>query len=476
VTVSPLNDLFANKLSVINIGAPVFKDELAAQGADVVQLDWRPPAGGRPELIAALDVLQDRPETETANAEAVTAIFTARPVLIDVALAALDAVPGMTPTTILHAGPPVTWDKMAGPMRGAVVGALIYEGLAADETAAGSLAASGKITFAPCHEHAAVGPMAGVVSASMPVWVIENATHGNRSYCTLNEGLGKVLRFGAFNAEVIDRLRWMRDELAPALKAALTVTGGIDLRTMIAQALHMGDECHNRNKAGTSLFIRTIAPGLAKAGLAPEAVARVLAFMHSNDHFFLNLSMPAAKAALDAAHGIEGSSVVTTMCRNGVEFGVRVSGCPGNAWFTGPAQMVQGLFFPGYTAADANPDLGDSAITETYGIGGFAMGGAPAIVQFVGGTPADALEYTGKMYEITLGENPSYSIPNLNFRGTPTAIDIRRVVAVGLLPVINTGMAHREAGIGQVGAGVVRPPRECFDKALLALAARVKGK
>ncbi len=473
---SPLNDLFANKLSVINIGAPVFKDELAAQGADVVQLDWRPPAGGRPELIAALDVLQDRPETETANAEAVTAIFTARPVLIDVALAALDAVPGMTPTTILHAGPPVTWDKMAGPMRGAVVGALIYEGLAADETAAGSLAASGKITFAPCHEHAAVGPMAGVVSASMPVWVIENATHGNRSYCTLNEGLGKVLRFGAFNAEVIDRLRWMRDELAPALKAALTVTGGIDLRTMIAQALHMGDECHNRNKAGTSLFIRTIAPGLAKAGLAPEAVARVLAFMHSNDHFFLNLSMPAAKAALDAAHGIEGSSVVTTMCRNGVEFGVRVSGCPGNAWFTGPAQMVQGLFFPGYTAADANPDLGDSAITETYGIGGFAMGGAPAIVQFVGGTPADALEYTGKMYEITLGENPSYSIPNLNFRGTPTAIDIRRVVAVGLLPVINTGMAHREAGIGQVGAGVVRPPRECFDKALLALAARVKGK
>ncbi len=472
---SPLNDLFASKLSIINIGAQVFKDELAAQGADVVQLDWRPPAGGRPELIAALDTLQDRPEIEAANAEAVTAIFTARPVLIDVALAALDAVPGMTPTTILHAGPPVAWDKMAGPMRGAVIGALIYEGLAADETEAGKLAASGKITFAPCHEHGAVGPMAGVVSASMPVWVIENATHGNRSYCTLNEGLGKVLRFGAFSPEVIDRLRWMRDELAPALKAALAVTGGIDLRTMIAQALHMGDECHNRNKAGTSLFIRTIAPGLAKAGLDHDIVARVLAFMHSNDHFFLNLSMPAAKAALDAAHGIEGSSVVTTMCRNGVEFGVRVSGCPGNTWFTGPAQMVQGLFFPGYTVADANPDLGDSAITETYGIGGFAMGGAPAIVQFVGGTPADALEYTGKMYEITLGENPSYTIPNLNFRGTPTAIDIRRVVATGLLPVINTGMAHREAGIGQVGAGIVRPPRECFDKALEALAARVKG-
>ncbi len=473
---SPINELFAKQLSVINIGAPVFKDDLAAQKVAVTQLDWRPPAGGRPELITALDCLEARPEIDAANAEAVTAILSARPVLTDVALSALEAIPGMTPTTILHAGPPIDWEAMAGPMRGAVIGALIYERLAADEQEAGRLATSGKITFAPCHEHCAVGPMTGIVSASMPVWVIENATHGNRSYCTLNEGLGKVLRFGAFSGEVIDRLRWMQGELAPALKAALAFTGAIDLRTMIAQALHMGDECHNRNKAGTSLLIRTIAPGLAKAGLAPEVVARVLAFMHSNDHFFLNLSMPAAKAALDAAHGIEGSSVVTTMCRNGVEFGVRVSGCPGNTWFTGPAQMVQGLFFPGYTVADANPDLGDSAITETYGIGGFAMGGAPAIVQFVGGTPADALEYTTKMYEITLAENTSYTIPNLNFRGTPTAIDIRRVVGAGLLPVINTGMAHREAGIGQVGAGIVRPPRECFDKALLALAQRVGKK
>jgi hypothetical protein len=470
-----INELFKRKLSVINIGAPIFRDDLADQEVPVTQLDWRPPAGGRPELIAALDVFGDRPETERANAAAVEAILAARPVLTDIALAALDAIPGMTPTTILHAGPPVRWEAMAGPMRGAVIGALIYEGLAADEAGAAALAASGGITFAPCHEHNAVGPMAGIVSASMPVWVVENATHGNRSYCTLNEGLGKVLRYGAFSGEVIDRLRWMKDELAPALKAALAHTGGIDLRTMIAQALHMGDECHNRNKAGTSLFIRTIAPGLAKAGLAPEVTVRVLAFMHANDHFFLNLSMPAAKAALDAAHGIEGSSVVTTMCRNGVEFGVRVSGCPGNAWFTGPAQLVQGLFFPGYGPADANPDIGDSAITETYGIGGFAMGGAPAIVQFVGGTPADALAYTTKMYEITLAENGSYTIPNLNFRGAPTAIDVRRVVATGLLPVINTGMAHREPGVGQVGAGVVRPPRECFDKALLALAERVKG-
>lgn len=469
-----IDELFKSKLTAINIGVPLFAADLAEQGIAAVPLNWRPPAGGRPELVAALAALENRPDIDAANARAVEAIVTARPVLTGVALTALDAIPGMTPATLLHAGPPVAWEAMAGPMRGAVIGALIYEGLAGDEDEAVRLAASGKITFAPCHEYGAVGPMAGIVSASMPVWVVENRTHGNKAFCTLNEGLGKVLRYGAYGPEVLTRLRWMRDELAPALKAALALTDGIDLRGMIVQALHMGDECHNRNKAGTSLLIRTLAPHLARAGLAPESLARVLEFIHSNDHFFLNLSMPAAKAALDAAHGIAGSTVVTTMARNGVEFGIRVSGCPGNTWFTGPAQMIEGLLFPGYTMADANPDIGDSAITETYGIGGFAMGGAPAIVQFVGGTVADALAYTGRMYEITLAENANYTIPNLGFRGAPTAIDVRKVIASGLLPVINTGMAHKLPGVGQVGAGIVHPPRECFDKALAALAEKTK--
>ena len=363
---------------------------------------------------------------------------------------------------------------MAGPMKGAVIGALLYEGLANDEAEAVKLAASGEIDYSPCHEHNAVGPMAGILSASMPVQVIENKTHGNYSFCTLNEGLGKVLRYGAYSAEVIERLKWMEKELAPALKAAIHLSGGIDLRMMIAQALHMGDECHNRNKAGTSLFIRAIAPYLAQSELPRDVLARVLAFIHSNDHFFLNLSMPACKAALDAAHGIEHSSMVTTMARNGVEFGIRVSGCPGNTWFTGPAQYIQGLFFPGFTQADANPDIGDSAITETCGIGGFAMGGAPAIVQFVGGTVSDAREFTQKMYEITLSENGNFTIPNLDFRGTATGIDIRKVAESGLLPIINTGMAHKDPGVGQVGAGLVRPPRECFEKAVRALSERMR--
>ncbi|HWR37913.1 MAG TPA: DUF1116 domain-containing protein [Patescibacteria group bacterium] len=468
-----IQELFGQKLAIINMGTDTFRQDMLDQGADVVQMDWRPPAGGNVELMNALDRLEaEEAVIQAANARALAAILSAQPVLVDVDTA-LKVVPGMTPQTILHAGPPIAWERMAGPMKGAVIGALLYEGLAADEAAAIALAASGRIRFAPCHEHSAVGPMAGIVSASMPVQILENKTHGNRSYCTLNEGLGKVLRYGAYSAEVIDRLRWIEKELGPALQAAVRLSGGIDVRSLISQALHMGDECHNRNKAGTSLFIRAIAPWLLKAELPRDTQVRVLEFIHSNDHFFLNLSMPACKAALDAAHGVEGSTVVTTMCRNGVEFGIRVSGCSGNTWFTGPAQMVQGLLFPGFTREDANPDIGDSAITETCGIGGFAMGGAPAIVQFVGGSVEDAVRYSQTMHEITLTENSNYSNPNLNFRGAATGIDVRKVVRTGILPVINTGMAHKEAGIGQVGAGIVHPPRECFDQALLALADRI---
>ena len=464
-------ELFSQKLSVINIGVEGFQQELAGRQTEAVQLDWRPPAGGDPVLANALEKLESLPEIDAANAKAVEIIMSARPVLVDIDTA-LAVVPGMTRNTLLHAGPPITWDRMAGPMKGAVLGALIYEGLAGNPEEAAKLAASGEIKFSPCHEHNSVGPMAGIVSASMPVQVIENKTHGNFSFCTLNEGLGKVLRFGSYNEEVIRRLKWIQEELGPALKKAVLLSGGIDIRSLIAQAVQMGDECHNRNKAGTSLFIRTIAPFLVRAELEREVQVRVLEFIHSNDHFFLNLSMPACKAALDAAHGIEHSTVVTTMCRNGVEFGIRVSGCPGNTWFTGPAQMIRGLMFPGFTMADANPDIGDSAITETCGIGGFAMGGAPAIVQFVGGTVDDAVAYSQKMHEITTAENPNYANPNLNFRGAATGIDVRKVVRTGILPVINTGMAHKDAGVGQVGAGIVNPPRECFEKALFALAGR----
>jgi hypothetical protein len=309
--------------------------------------------------------------------------------------------------------------------------------------------------------------MAGIVSPSMPVFIVENETMGNLSYSTQNEGLGRVLRYGAYGSDVIERLQWMKTTLYPALRATLRKTGPLDLRSLIAQALHMGDEAHNRNRAATSLLIRQIAPALVTS--ATKKVAQsILTFIDGNDHFFLNLSMAAIKAMLEPAEGIEGSSLVTVMTRNGTDFGIRVAGLPGQ-WFTAPAPLVDGLWLPGYTAEDANPDIGDSSITETGGVGGFAMAAAPAIVRFVGGTAALALQVTREMAEITAARHQSFTIPALDFQGTPLGIDVRKVMATGILPFINTGIAHKEPGIGMVGAGLVRAPRACFEQAFAAL-------
>ena len=403
---------------------------------------------------------------EAANKKVMEIILNGQPTLLDIGIAE-EVILGMAKKTIFHAGPPIKWGKMSGPLRGAVIGALIYEGLAVDEKEAIKLAASGEISYDPCHHHNTVGPMAGVVSASMPVWILQNKTYGNYSYCTLNEGLGKVLRYGAYSDEVIKRLKWMENLLAPLLKQALKLHGPIDLKIMITQALQMGDEGHNRNRAGTSLLIRELAPYIIQTKFSDKDKVEVLKFIDSNDHFFLNLTMPACKCTLDAAKGVEFSTIVTTMARNGTEFGIRVSGL-GERWFTGPAGIVDGLLFPGYTAEDANPDIGDSVIAETAGIGGFAMAAAPAIVQFVGGTAKDAVNLTLKMYEITAAENNIFKIPALDFRGTPTGIDIRKVVETGILPSINTGIAHKDPGVGQVGAGLVKPPINCFEDALQA--------
>lgn len=466
---SAINDLFSSKLGFINIGTPSFAEDLAAQGQDVINLKWQPPTIA-PALLEALDAFADDPEIETANKEAADRIMSSRPMLVGLA-PAIEVIPGMTENTILHAGPPVTWDTMCGPMQGAVMGALIYEGRASNEEEARALAASGEITFSPCHEHDAVGPMSGVVSPSMPVHIVENREFGNRAYCTVNEGLGKVLRFGAFDDSVIERLKWIETEFAPAMDAAVKQAGGIDTKVLIAQAVQMGDECHNRNKAATSLLFKDISRAMLKCDLPDDVVSRCLDFIADNEHYFLNLSMPSCKCSLDAAAGIEKSTVLTAMCRNGVEFGIRVSGL-GDAWFTAPAPMVDGLLFPGFTPEDANPDLGDSAITETMGIGGFAMGASPAIVQFVGGCVADAMAYTESMHTITVAENANFSLPPLNFRGTATGIDVLKVLETGTLPVINTGIAHKVAGIGQVGAGIVHPPVECFEKAFEAFNAK----
>ncbi|MEA2564521.1 MAG: hypothetical protein QOH06_6025 [Acidobacteriota bacterium] len=395
-----------------------------------------------------------------ANRTAVERMMSARPMLTGLAKA-LDVLPGMRENLILHAGPPIEWERMSGPLRGAVIGALIFEGLAKDEAEATALVERGEVDFEPCHHHSAVGPMAGVTSASMMVYVVDDSTHGGRSFSNLNEGYGKVLRYGAFSEEVIRKLRWMNGTMAPALVQA--IGDGIDLRALLAEALHMGDEGHNRNKAGSLLFLKQLAPRLSD----PD----VLRFLGDNPLSVLNPVMAACKAMADAAHGIEGSTIVSTMARNGTDFGIRVSGL-GDQWFTAPATPPDGLYFPGFSSADANPDIGDSTITETAGIGAFAMAAAPAIVTFIGGTPQDAVHATLEMYEITVAEHDHFTIPALGFRGTPVGIDLRKVVELGITPRVNTGIAHKQAGVGQVGAGLVRPPMEVFEEALVAFAER----
>lgn len=467
-----INNLFGAELKPVNLGLDMFAEDLASQDVAPVRMDWTPPGGGDPEVIAALSRLEDpalAAKIDAANQVALERILTAQPFLEGFGQA-IDTIPGMTRTTILHAGPPIEFPRMSGPMKGAVTGALVFEGLAKDLDEAYDLASSGDITFSPCHEHQAVGSMAGVTSASMWVHKVTNRTHGNTAYTNLSEQLSKILRFGANDQSVIDRLIWMRDVLGPVLAGAMELnTDGIDLRLMLSQALHMGDEAHNRNVAGTTLLFQALAPYILEADFTTKEKREVLDFWSSSDYFSGPTWMVTSKAALDAANGIEYSTVVTTQARNGVDFGIRVSGT-GGQWFTGPAQEVIGPMFAGYTREDGGLDMGDSAITETFGIGGFAMAAAPAIVALVGGTVDEAMGYSRTMNTITTGNNPNITIPALDFMGVPTGIDVRKVMETGVLPVINTAIAHKDPGIGMIGAGITHPPVEAYQKALRAFA------
>ncbi|MCB1970664.1 MAG: DUF1116 domain-containing protein [Geminicoccaceae bacterium] len=409
---------------------------------------------------------------EAANGEALARMLAADPVLVDVVPAA-SVMPHLADRMILHAGPPIGWERMCGPMRGAVTGIAVFEGWARDLAEAEGLAGEGAFVFEPNHHHDAVGPMTGMTTKGQWVMVVENRKFGNRAYCTVNEGLGKVMRFGGNDDEVLDRLRWLRDVLGPALGRALRECGGVPLKNLVARGLTMGDEMHQRNVACSGLFLRALAPVLARTSDDREELARALAFIASNDQFFLNIAMALGKAIMDPVRDIEGSSVVTAMCRNGTDFGIRVSGC-GDEWFTAPVEQPRGLYFPGYTEADANPDMGDSTIVETIGLGGFAMAASPAVAGFVGaGSAADAAIFTREMGEITLASNPEWTIPSLDYQGVPTGIDIRLVADSGITPTINTGIAHRKPGVGQVGAGVVNAPLACFTQAVRAFADRM---
>jgi uncharacterized protein DUF1116 len=454
---------------VVNVGLGVFARELAAGGADHLHVDWRPPAGADARLAGLLTALSARsPEIDAANAKALGILVGGEPALVDCrpAREAID----LPDRVVLHAGPPIGWERMCPPLRAAVLCAIRYEGWAGDDEDARRLVERSAVTLAPCHHWRSVGPMTGIITASMPLFAVENRARGNRAHATINEGLGKVLRFGANDPSVITRLQWLRDEAGPALGAALRASGGIELRPLMARALSMGDEMHQRNVAASALLARALMPSLARTARDTGALARLTEFIGGNDQFFLNVAMAAGKAMADPAF-VAGSTLVVTMARNGTDFGIRLAGL-GERWFVAPVNTPRGLYFPGHAPGDANPDIGDSAIVETIGLGGGAMAASPAVARFVGaGGAAEALAATAEIGEITLAEHPHFRIPALDDRGAPVGIDARAVVETGITPLINTGIAGRVAGTGQIGAGVVRAPLACFTSALEAMLA-----
>ena len=470
-----LIQLLSQRPKVINIGLKSFAEVVESFGCDVVQYDWMPPAGGNVELIKVLNFLRNYEEfaIDEANRSVIAKVVASQPVIKDVVPAKSVIKELNEGKVILHAGPPIQYENMPDPVQGSCVGAALFEGWAQTEEEARKILGSGEVTFIPCHHVNAVGPMGGITSANMPVFVVENLTDGNEAYCTMNEGIGKVLRFGAYSQEVVDRLLWMKNILGPTLGKAIRTLGGLNVNPLVAKAIAMGDEFHQRNIAASLAFLKEISPVITKMEMDEKDRYDVIKFLADTDQFFLNIMMATGKAVMDGARKITDGTVVTAMCRNGVDFGIRISGM-GDEWFTAPVNTPQGLYFTGYDGEDACPDMGDSAITETLGVGGMAMIAAPAVTRFVGaGGYEDALRTSTEMTEITIDRNPNFIIPNWNFQGTCLGIDARLVVEKGITPVINTGIAHKIAGYGQIGEGTVHPPIECFEKAILAYAKKL---
>ena len=417
--------------------------------------------------MSAVSVATLNQRVDAANAEVFDRIVAADPVLVDIAPAG-DVIPGMQDKMILHAGPPVDWEHMSGAQKGSCIALALFEGWAASADEAIELLSSGRISFEPNHHHDAVGPMAGTTSRSLPVYVVENATYGNRAYCRPAEWLQQ---FGAYSEASVAILRNWRDLQAPPLARGIRQAGGIKLKPLIAKALQMGDEIHNRPLAGSSLLAKALPPAMLQAGLSTEELKEGFTYLALNDFLFLPVSMASAKSAADPARNVDYSTVVTAMCRNGTEFGIRVSGL-GDEWFTAPAGRPKGRMMPGFSEADIGGDMGDSTITETVGWGAFCLAGAPGILAQTGGTFEEALAYSRQMYDITVGVSPDYQIPALDFKGAPVGIDIRKVVETGIVPVLDSAMAHREPGYGNLGTGLVRPSIECFKAALAAFTKR----
>ncbi|EOI6018921.1 acyl-CoA synthetase FdrA [Enterococcus hirae] len=463
-------ELVTTKPRIINIGLPSFTESILEYKGEAVQFDWRPRASGNKKMIRILDALEEYEEKiQEENHQVTDKMKNAQPFLVDV-VPAKSVIPELNDPnhkTLLHAGPPIHWSEMTGPMKGACLGAALFERWAENEEQALKLFEAEEVRFMPCHHVKAVGPMGGITSGNMPVAVVENRLAGNEAYCILNEGIGKVLRFGAYSQEVVDRLDWIKEVLGPTLSQALALTeDGLNLNVLIARSITMGDEFHQRNIAASLNFLKELAPLIIQTTIAEEQKYEVIKFLADTDQFFLNIMMATGKAIVDAARKDAKGTIVTTMTRNGVDFGIRIAES-GDKWHCAPVNTPKGLYFTGFDEEDGNPDIGDSAITETVGVGAMAMVAAPGVTRFVGaGGFEDALATSNEMAKICEGHNPTFSIPTWDFQGTCLGIDIRKVVETGITPVINTGIAHKNPGVGQIGAGTVRAPLACFEHAL----------
>jgi hypothetical protein len=462
-----MHEEILDRVSAVNVGLTAFADALESQGTPVLDVDWRPPAGGDRDAVRALERLwgPHGQAVARANQEAVERIEAAQPCAVTVA-PAREVLPVLSSERVLiHSGTAIEWARVCDPQRRALIAACLFEEWAASRDEASRLLATGKIALVPGNDHGHVGPMTGVCSPSMPVWVVSDEASGTRAYSTFNEGPGRTLWFGVGDDESIERLRFFRDELGPLMAKLLEREGPLDVFSLAAQGLQMGDELHMRSQATGNLLIRRLLPGFAALGGEPSA-----RFIAGNHHFYLTLTMAAAKCASLAATGIRGSSVVNLITRNGTDMALQIAGLPGR-WFGAPAAPVQdALLREGYEEQDAARDIGDSAVIECIGLGGMAVAAAPAVAAFFGGGAADAVARTERMSQITVSRSERFTIPALDFSGTPVGIDARLAAELDITPQITTGVLHASSGAGQIGAGVAHQPIEPFRAAVLALA------
>lgn len=464
--------LLPKSVSVVNIGLPLFEDAVRGQGAPASGVDWRIPGGGVEEVVAALTRLLGPKSAliDKANAEVVSRLNSGVPMLKAVDRAGA-VIPGMGDRTVLHCGPAIAWGDMCDPLQRSINAAVVAEGWAKDTASAARLVAAGEVNLRPANEHATVVPMATSIGPSAPVYVVENAIGGSVAFSSVNQGSGAVQWFGVDSDAAIERLRFVRDSVAPVLAGAIAGKGPIDVLALASQGVPMGDDVHMRVQATTNLFLRDLLPFLVRS---PHAAApEVATFLSGNHLMFLNVAMAAAKSLVDSAMSVEHASIVTTMARNGVTYGIRLPGAAGKWFITQSPPIQNALYYPGYGPETSAPDIGDSAVLELIGLGGAAAANSPAVAGFLGGRMSDAIAATRSMQRICFGQSTKFRLPILDNVGTPVGVDVRRVVELSITPAVNTGIIHATAGTGQVGAGVAWAPLQCFTDAMLDLDRRI---